>query len=158
MYSESNLKYLAELLFLLIASIIAMLFLLPIWNAAGSNYPFYLNNFIYIFLFITLARYLFFLRWTPFSHSTAIKAAFMILCIPLFLFLIDSFYDFTNYIDEKGLESLLIGYTPEQIIQSVNYMKYQYIFFSTASIITTVLFFFRMIVSIYRVYNKKGNV
>ena len=152
-----NLKFRAEILFWLITAIVAFFVLQPIWSYYGKGYPFYNTNIPFVIIFLTYTRYIFLLKYTPFSHNKWIKLVLIFLSIPLLLVLVDGIYDFQRYLDETGFVGISHG-DPEQILDMAKYARYQYIFFATGAIIVLVLLPLRMVMSIWRVVNNKAKV
>jgi hypothetical protein len=147
-------KIKAELLFILLTLVVAALIIFPVYLEYESRYPFYITNFVLIVVFTTLTRYIFLLRYTPFSHSKWIKVVSIFICIPLFLYLIDGMYEFQRFLDEIGLQEIAKN---EDATSSANYNKftrYQYLLFASGSLITCILFPLRMVISIWRQVNK----
>lgn len=147
-------KFSAEILFILGTLTIAVLFLLPIYQEFGGNYEFYWSNFSFIFIFLMLSRYLFLLKYTPFSHVKWLKVVFIFACIPMFLYLIDGFYNFQRFLDEIGLQEILLDKSSDSAYAVCKYTRTQYLFFAVGGLITMVLFPIRMIVSLWRQANK----
>ena len=145
------LKIKAELLFLMITILVCITIMWPIYKEYETKYLFYNYNISFIILFVTLTRYIFLLRYTPFSHYKPIKIGLIFICIPLFLFLIDGMYEFQRFLDEEGFESI------SQSLHSQNmakYTRYQYLFFATGALVTLFMTPFRMIISLWRQHNK----
>ena len=149
-------KFSAEVLFILGTLTIAVLLLLPVYQEFGMNYSFYRSNFSFIFIFLTLSRYMFLLKYTPFSHTKWIKVILIFACIPLFLFLIDGFYNFQRFLDEIGLQDILLDKSSETAYAVCRYTRSQYLFFAVGGLITLVLFPMRMIISLWRQVNKNS--
>ena len=149
-------KWMAEILFGIMAIVIAVLVMHPIHDYYGDNFVYYESNYAFIVLFITYTRYLFLLRFTPFSHNLWIKLILVFASIPLMLWLVDDTYDFRRMLEEVGLEPLVQSNNLETRLSLARYAKYEYLFFSTSAIITIVLMPFRMVVSIWKVRNKRG--
>jgi hypothetical protein len=126
--------------------------LLPI-RLQTKHYPFYLPNALYIVVFITFTRYAFFLKHTFIARMFWPK--FLILAgsaIVTFL-LIMSLGDFSNYLEEKGLQ-MIVGHLPvENQYHVMRYIQGEMIFFGVASILSAIVLPFRMLVSIFRMYN-----
>ncbi len=147
-------KWTAELFFWLIAIAISLLVMRPIHEYIEKDYAFYTINYIFIILFLSFSRYILLLKYTPFSHNAWIKLILLFSCIPLFLFLIDGQYNFHQMLDEKGLEPIVKSQNPEFRWNIAKYAKYQFLFFSTGTIMTLIIMPVRMVISIWRVRNK----
>ena len=147
-------KFYAEILFVLGTLTIAALLLLPVYHEFGSNYQFYRSNFSFIFIFLMLSRYIFLLKYAPFSHTKWLKVLFIFACIPLFLYLLDGFYNFQRFLDEVGLQEILLDKSSESAYEVCRYTRAQYLFFAAGGLITMILFPIRMVVSLWRQANK----
>jgi hypothetical protein len=147
-------KWTAELFFWLIAIVIALLVMRPVHEYIEKDYEFYTINYVFIVLFLSFSRYILLLKYTPFSHNAWIKLILLFSCIPLFLFLIDGQYNFHQMLDEKGLEPIVKSQNLEFRWNIAKYTKYQFLFFSTGTIITLIIMPIRMIISIWKVRNK----
>lgn len=151
-----------ELLWWLITAIIVYMVISPIYGLL-IEYPFLVENIVYVVVFITFTRYLFLLKNTPFSQSLPIKGFFIFACLPLIVYLLSAMFNFQIYLNEQGHDGF-IGLlhnmdTPFEEVQTLyTYFRREMIFFGAGSIIVTIIFPFRMLVSIWRVYNKTGKV
>ena len=145
-------KVILEMGFLVATAVIAYLMIQPIKHEFDERYLFYSSNIAFLFIFITFTRYIFLLKYTPFSHSRWIKVLLIFACIPLFLFMIDGFYNFQRFLDEVGLH-VIASSSGEKAQSMCKYTRYQYLFFATGGLITMVLIPIRMVVSLWRQYN-----
>jgi hypothetical protein len=68
--------------------------------------------------------------------------------------MIDGFYDFQRYLDEVGLQELSTNPISDSAKNIAKYTRYQYLFFASGGLICLVLFPFRMVISMWRQYNK----
>lgn len=158
---ESNLpkasrwKWLAEIVFWTLSVVIAILIMKPVHDYFGTGFKYYTSNYAFIILFFTYTRYLFLLKFTPFSHNVWVKVFLVFASIPLMLWLIDDTYDFRRMLDEEGLEPLVRSASLDTRLSLAKYAKYEFVFFSTSAILTIIMVPIRMIVSIWRVRNKK---
>ena len=142
-----------ELIAFAIAFLVAIVILIPLYNNT-LNYTFFLSNFLFIFLFITFTRYIFFLRFSIFSHITIAKLIFIFATIPLAVLLMDAFSVFQEYADTIGLQEFVKHLDADRQSGIVAYMRNQMLFFGAGSILTCVLLAFRCIISIWRVRNR----
>jgi hypothetical protein len=149
-----SLKIKAELLFILITLVMVALVLYPLYSDYGRRFAFYNYNIAFIFIFLTFTRYIFLLRYTPFSHNKWVKAVLLFLCIPLFILLQDGIYEFMTYIDNGGLITLAMNQASDASHDMAKYTRYQYLFFGAGCLIVLILLPIRMIVSIWRQVNK----
>ena len=150
-------KLLAEFLFIVITVFIAWLVMRKIDDLLPL-YEFKTVNYFSIIIFLLYARYIFLLRFTPFSHSAWVKVILVFASIPMLLYLIDSFYDFSTMLDQEGIEFNVNSDSKAERFAYAEYIKNQFFFFLVGAIITCIILPIRMIISIYRVYNKKESV
>lgn len=153
-----NLNFKAELIFWLITLVIASIVLLPIFQYYGMEYPFYRENIPMIIIFLTYTRYIFLLKYTPFSKIKLVKLLFIFLSIPLFFIFMDSLFDFQRYLDEVGFVGISKGNDADYAASMARYSRYQFIFFGTGAIFVLFVLPIRMVVSIWRVANNKSKV
>lgn len=147
-------KLTLELIWWVVTLIILTLILLPIYNAVGSQYPYYTPNILFVIIFITFTRYIFLVKYTFFADVPIIKIVFIFLPIPIFFYCMDALYNFQRFLDEEGAISLLVGLPAEEQYSLAKYIRYQTIFFGTGAIITLVMLPMRMIVSLWRRKNR----
>ena len=142
-----------ELIWWAFTGIIAFAVLFPILNKM-SDYPFLIINIIFVIVFITFTRYIFLLKHTFLGKQQILKAALIFLSIPLTFYLISSLNYFQTILDEEGIETILSSIPYENRGSLAEYIRNEMIFFGVGSIITSILFPFRMIISIWRTHNK----
>lgn len=81
----------------------------------------------------------------------------MVGCIPLFLYTLRQFKAFNEYINDEGLQSFMYHLTNMGQESMEPYIRSEMTFFAVATLMTTVVFFFRLLISIWR-YHNKGTV
>jgi hypothetical protein len=150
-------KWSAEFVFLIITAIIAYAIMWPVQHYV-IRYGFTWSNYLFIFVVLTYTRYIFLLKYTPFSYNHWVKLFFIFGSIPMFFILIDKMYEFFRMLDEVGLESYINSDSFNTQIAIAKYTKYQFIFFSASTFIVLVVLPIRFIKSIWRVKNNKGIV
>lgn len=143
-----------ELILWTITLVVILLVMFPIWSVMGMDFTFHHSNVLAIFIFLTFTRLIFLLRHSYMSRSVALKIFFILVSIPLFILFVTRLNEFQTFIDENGTLALLGTYRPHDDISLARYMRYEYIFFVTASLITIVMMPFRMIISIWRTHNR----
>ena len=146
-------KWNFEILSWLFVLAFCTLILLPVYLKSGINYGFYIPNAVAIIIFLTFTRLIFLLSYTPYSRVKWLKFLLIFLPIPLFLYHIDSLYNFQRFIDEEGTISFLKGTTELSDYNFGRFIKYQFIFFCVSAIVTIVLLPPRMIISFWRTTN-----
>ena len=157
MDQHTRLKIKLELYWILATIILIIGVMYPIFTAV-DNYFFFWINILFIAVFVTFFRYIFFLRYTLIAYNLKLKLLLMVLSFPLLIVLVANFNDFRNYIDEQGIQSLFEHLSFKENDRLSNYIKNETIFFSVSSIIVGVAFPLRMLISVWRQYNKKGTI
>lgn len=153
----NRLKLRLELLWWCFTAILAGAVLAPIW-LNGVDYPFYGMNAVYIVLFVTFARYIFLLKHTWLARRTWVKVGLIALSAILVFVLIGTLGDFNNYLDEKGLQTLVDHLPLKKRLPLMHYIQSQLIFFGVGSVICAVMMPIRMIISVWRTHNTDSKV
>ena len=138
---------------LIITAILVFLVLLPVLRNTFA-FPYMWFNVAAIFFFLTLARYIFLLRLTPFAWSAPVKIVMFFLLIPLIVYLMDGLSEFQYFLDEEGTYELVSHLPIDRQLPISNYIRTELIFFSVGAIIATIIFPFRLIISLWRVRNR----
>ena len=150
---QTSIRWQIEIVAFLITGIVVTAVMLPIFrNVPDFEYQFY--NIVSITAFITLVRYIFLLRFTPFARFAPLKAAFVFLAIPLFVFLMDGLSEFQNQLDEDGTYSMVSHLTTSKQLPLSKYIRAEMVFFGVGALIATLILPLRMIQSIWRVLNR----
>jgi hypothetical protein len=147
-----------EILAWLFVLIFCILILGPIYIKSGPNYSFYLQNGLSVFIFLTFTRILFLLAFTPFSRSNIVRFLFIACAIPLFMLQLDNLYDFQRFIDEEGTIAFFKGNYQPGDYNFGRFIRYQFIFFSVASLVSIAAMPVRMVISFWRTANTKDRV
>jgi len=142
-----------EIIWWIFTSIILGGILYPILTKI-EGYPFLFSNIFFVVSFFTLTRYIFLLKHTLLAQRELLKIALIFLCIPLLFFLVKELLFFRNYLDETGLETLVENKSLEEQNRMVRYIRSEMLFFGVGSVISGLLFPFRMLVSVWRVRNR----
>ena len=156
--SKGNfLKIWMEGLWILITAVIVFGIMYPIWRDV-PEYPFTVKNIVHIVIFVTLARYIFLLQHTWLAHAKWPKVALILASAYLVIWLTRSLNDFTLYAEEYGLQAFMADLAHKDQWPLVKYIRTEYLFFAVGSIITAVIFPFRLLISVWRNVNRKGKV
>jgi hypothetical protein len=126
--------------------------LLPVWMCT-RDYPFYTANALYIIIAITFSRYTFLLRQTFLAPLFWPKLVIMALAAIVVFILITSLGDFSNYLDEKGLQTIVDHLPVKQQFGVMRYIKGEMVFFGVASIGSAIILPLRMLISVWRMRN-----
>jgi len=129
------------------------LVLLPI-RLQTPDYPFYLPNALYIVIFITFARYTFFLKHTFIARMLWPKLLILAGSIILVFILIMSLGDFSNFLSEEGLQTVVGNLTVPRQYALMRYIQSEMIFFGVASVMSAIALPVRMLISIFRMHNQ----
>jgi hypothetical protein len=141
-----------ELVFWLFTLIVGIAVLIPIYNNI-PNYPFWRQNIVFIITAITVTRYIFLLKHTFIAKRQFIKAALIFIFIPFIFYLVQEMNYFQTHLDEEGIDAI-VGHLPYDSRDNIfKYMRSELLLFGTMSVIGSVLFPLRLIVSIWRTHN-----
>ncbi len=146
-------KFLHEVLWWLFTILVILIVLFPIWDN-DIDFPFYFQNALLIAIFITFSRYIFFLPLTFIARKKWIKVAIILSAVIFFFVMSTALSDFRNYVDERGLQTLVNHLHVTKQTRIIEYIKNEMIFFGVGGIITGIILPFRMIISLWRMRNK----
>ena len=155
--SVSRLKLRLELVWWLFTAILAAAVYVPIWMN-NIKFPFYLENTVFIAVFVTAARYAFLLKHTWLAQMKWIKLGIIAVSVITVFVLITMFSDFNNYVEEVGLQEMVAHLHVTDQYRLIRYIQTETIFFAVGSAISVIVLSLRMIVSIWRMRNKSGKV
>lgn len=147
-----NNKFILEIIWWIVTAIIVIGVLYPITSSIDS-YPFLVSNAIVIAAFVTLARYIFLLPYTFIQGRLYLKGA-LILISPIIIFLLmQEINQFQNGIDEKGWKAVL-GISQLETLETLsNYIYSEFLFFGVGSVISAIIFPFRLVAAIWSAVN-----
>ncbi len=146
-------KIKVELIWWIATLILVVLVLIPIRINAPS-YPFFFQNGVFIVAFVTISRYIFHLRLSLIARMKWIKVILILGSAALFFFMTMFLGDFNNFLEERGLQTLVTHLHVDQQTRTMNYIKSEMIFFGVGAIIAGLILPFRMIISLWRVKNR----
>ncbi|MCR9286066.1 hypothetical protein OAF63_03075 [Saprospiraceae bacterium] len=153
MNQNKQLSLRLELIWWVVTFIIIIGAIFPIYQVL-DEYPFLVANIIFIVVFITLARYIFLLKHTFIAKKQRLKIVLLFLCIPLAFYLIDQINHFRAFLDEDQFEVYVKNLSLSQRSTITKYITAEYLFFSVGALISTIIFPFRMLKSVWRVRNR----
>jgi len=137
-----------ELLWWVFTLVLAALILAPIYVNLPS-YPFYLPNFMYVVVAITLTRYMFFLEISWLRDHLLLQGALSILLLPLIFWMVQHFNTFITYFDEQGPD-VLVKMLPQDLAGLLNsYLKTEYRFFGTWAVIAAIITPLRLLYNVW---------
>jgi len=152
-YAMKN-KLVIELVSIVITIVLLVLFLMPIYDKIGNQYPFYIENALFIIVFFTLLRYLFLLKYHWLANTFWVKAVLVFLSVPILLYLIDNVYDFQTFSDEVGIYTIMDNLETAEQKPLASYIRNEMIFFWTGAFICSLALPFRMVISLWRMKNR----
>ena len=146
-------KFWLEIFWWLATFFLSLLVLFPIYQKT-NRYPFTVINIIFVVVFITLFRYIFLLKYTWIAKRQYIKLILIFLSIPLVFNMINNVNFFTTQLDEFSTEAFLGHLAPEVRKNMETYIRSEMILFGVGSIVTSLIFPFRLVISIWRQRNR----
>lgn len=159
MEQQKKLGITLELIFWIVTAILCVGILYPIFNNF-NNFPFLWQNTLAIVILVTYTRYTFLWRYTLFAKSTVIRLIFLVTAIPLVFYLIQNMNGFQSYLDDYGydafMEILKKPLTDDQKVGLLQYIRSEFVFFSTGAAIVGIVLPLRMILSFWRTKNNEG--
>ena len=120
------------------------------------GFSFFWTNLLFVAVFITASRYIFFLPGTFLARRQILKISFFFLSIPFIFFLVSEVHRFQTFLDGDGIQSLFDGLSLEDESQMSGYIRAEMLLFGVGSVIAMVVFAFRMILSVWRVHNGRS--
>lgn len=148
---------LLELLWWALTGLFTLLVTLPIL-LSPVYFPFWTNNILFVLTFVTTTRYLFLLRFTWMAHLIRIKVVLFFLAIPFVFFLIQEVHAFQVFLDERGMEVIVGKLSLERQDSMMAYIRSEYLLFGTGAIVGSIALPFRLLQSVWLLYNRKGRV
>ena len=145
-------KLTVEILWWVFTMVFVCVIMWPIWRDV-PGFPFTFQNILLIVFFVTFTRYIFFLHLTLIARKKWIKVAIIAWAGLFFFITATAMIDFRNFMDEKGLQTLVNHLEVEDQTRRMKYIKQEMIFFGVGSIITGILLPMRMIRSLWRMKN-----
>lgn len=145
-----------EILWWLIAAIVAFILILPI-KIQLPEFPFIWENILFVVCFIMLSRYLFFLESTFIAKKQYVKIALVFLAIPFVFFLVAQLAGFRSFVDEGEFNTLLSTYPYKEQLKIEKYIRTEFPIIAMAAIVSAIIFPFRMFMSVFR-YRNSGKV
>ena len=125
------------------------------------------HDFVYdsifnVIVFITVARYILFLKYTLLSHFQAGKLVLIFIALPLVFYIIQEFFAFHDFLESEGTAKFQDFFrediTMTELYDIVDYTTKQLSFFAIAAAMCVIIMPFRMLISFWRVYNNTGTV
>lgn len=143
-----------ELLFIVLAIVLAGFLVFPIWYA-GIDFPFYAKNVLLAIAGVLLIKYLFFLKHTWLNQYQKIKIALIPLSVPLIFIFIRMMNQFNTFMDEMPLADLMMDMPYEEQRFYAQYIKVEYVAVAVTAVVGSILLPFRLLVSVWREVNNR---
>jgi len=153
MSSKSALYLRLELVWWLFTALVVALIFYPIYTKL-EDYPFYWINGVYIVCIITLGRYIFLLPYTFLAYQQVLKVAIVLVSVPFVFYLIEGIHTFNEFIEYGNLEALTNKLPDSEQPGLQSYIRNEMMLFGVGSVISAVIFPFRLMFSIWRLRNR----
>ena len=134
MDQKSALSFILEVIWWLFTLFVVIALLYPIYSNA-VNYPFYSSNILFIVVFITFARLLFFLKHTFLANREYLKVGIILFSAIIVFLLVNQLNFFQTYLDERGFEGFLGHLSLDRQKSMGGYIRKEMLFFGVGSII-----------------------
>lgn len=148
-----NQKILIEVIWWVFTCILIILVLLPVWNNV-PDYPFFGANIFFIAGAVTFTRYIFLLPTTLIARTKWIKVIIIATACISFFVMSTALSDFRNFLDERGLQTLVTHLHVHEQTDLIQYIKREMVFFGVASVIAAIVLSLRMFISLWRMRNR----
>jgi len=145
----SQKHFILEAIWWVVTLLITFAVLFPVYSNL-EEYPFLITNIVFIVVFITLTRYIFFLKHTVLARAQVVKIVIVLVSVPILFIMIEGLSNFQNFLDEEGLDKFIPNMELENQKEMINYIRSEMMFFGVGAIIVGIIFPFRMILSIWR--------
>lgn len=152
---ERNYLWAIEIIWWLISLVLLAAVILPIVSEV-EDYPFLVLNVVYVILFFHYARHVVFLKYSALRMFFWGKLILALVTIPLLFLVVGQFGYFQTFMDEHTMSEIMPNLSYQKQVSLNNFIKFQMVFFFTATVISGTLFVLRMMVSLWRQVNEKG--
>ena len=142
-----------ELIWWAFTLLLVLTILMPVWLKA-PDYPFFAENAFFIIVFVTFTRLVFLLPTTLIAHTKWLKVFVIAIAGILFFVMSTALSDFRNFIDERGLQTLVTHLHVTRQTRIINYIQNEMVFFGVGAIIAGIALPLRMIMSLWRMRNR----
>lgn len=153
---DKTIKWKLELVWWLFTAVVCVAVLYPIISKV-SGYEFLIPNIVFVTVFITATRHIFLLKHSLIANNKILKAILIVICIPIIAYLLQYITDFQTFLDnldETGWDTVFGDQSLAKQGEIRKYMRAEMLFFGTGAIISAIVFPLRMILSIWRQWNR----
>ncbi|MBK7094135.1 MAG: hypothetical protein IPH57_03375 [Saprospiraceae bacterium] len=140
-------------LWLLVLLLLPALVLWPVYSN-DIDFPFYAHNILIITAPVFFLRYIFFIKYSFIEKTIIPKLIIMPVPLILGIYSYVILNDFIGFYNNNGIYYSLESFSLDKQEFLGNYLFRQFIFFGAFTIITCLIIPFRMLISVWRVYNK----
>jgi hypothetical protein len=151
-YQIFRYKLLLEVLWMLLSGIFCTLFFLPFF-IYNISFPFFDYNFFYIMASFHLTRWIFAIRYSFFAHQVYLKILTIFISIAVFLLAYRGMNLYQLFIDENGYYHLFEHLELTLRYKLAFFINSQFFFFGVWTMVSSLVFPFILIRSIWRVRN-----
>ena len=142
-----------EVLWWAFTLVLAALVIAPIYVQV-PHFPFFLPNFVYVVVAVTMTRYMFFLDISWLRDKIALQAAISLAVIPLIFWMGQWFNYFIIHFDENGPDILVKHLSGDWRAIMDEYMHAEYRLFGVWAIVACVVIPFRLLYNAWVRYRK----
>jgi len=146
-------KLISALLWLIFTILLISVVLWPIYSN-NINYQFYFNNILFIVVAVYFFRYIFRIKHTLIENKLLVKLIIMPLGIVMAIYTYMAMNDFIDYYQSFGIYKSLEKFDLDKQYFLGDYIQNQYLFFGVAALVSSIIIPIRMLISVFRVYNK----
>ncbi|MGK0388779.1 MAG: hypothetical protein ACI94Y_001511 [Maribacter sp.] len=153
---DKAIKWKLELVWWIFTAVVCVAVLYPIISKV-SGYEFLIPNIVFVVVFITAIRHIFLLKHSLIANRKILNIVLIVVCIPIIAYLLQHITDFQTSLDNldvTGWDVVFGDQTLGKQDEIRKYMRAEMLFFGTGAVISTFLFPLRMILSIWRQWNK----
>lgn len=140
-------------LWLLLILLLPALVLWPVYSN-DIVFTFYFYNILIITAPVFFLRYIFFIKYTFIEKTIVPKLLIMPLALILGIYSYIILNEFIDFYNNNGIYYSLEDFSLDKQEFLGNYIFRQFIFFAAFTMITCIVIPFRMLISVWRVYNK----
>ena len=145
-------KLVSEIVWWCIISVVTAILLLHV-ESLTRDYPFRNIHALFVIISLLFLKHSFYFKYSFFSKVQWVKAILVFLCIPLLFKLIEFLNHFLTYTQNNTYDSFMKPASYEQMEKGFQMIYFEILLFGITSILITILFMGRLIVSLWRVRN-----
>jgi len=134
----------------------ALLIAIVLWEIYSNNidYPFYFNNILFIVALMFFVRCIFMIKYSFIENTIFPKLIIMPLGIFMGMYMYMGLNYFIEYYQSNGIYYSVQQFPLEKQYFLGSYIRSEYMFFGIAALVSSIIIPFRMLISVWRVFNK----